>query len=83
MRPKRIVLEDHLYATSTDGNVVYRSAADEDGAAVWLFEPGDEPQGSRLAAPAFTDDDEKLARFDVQARLVNGSHVSEPFSQSA
>lgn len=83
MRPKRIVLENHLHAASTDGDIVCRSATDEDGATVGLFEAGDESQRSRLATAAFTHDDEKLARLDIKVRLVNGGDASEPFRQSA
>jgi hypothetical protein len=76
-------LKNHLNATPADGNVVYRSAADEDGAAVGLFEPGDESQGSRLAATAFTYDNEELTRLDVQARLVDCDDATKPFCQLA
>jgi hypothetical protein len=83
MRPERVVLKNHLNATPADGNVVYQSAADEDAAAVGLFEPGDESQGSRFAATAFTYDNEKFTRLDIQARLVDRDDATKSFCQLA
>ena len=83
MRPKRIVLENHLHAALADGHVVHDRTVDEDAAAVDRFKPGDQAKRGGFAAAAFTDDDEKLARLDVEARLVNGGDASKFFCQPA
>src|SRR5690606_34202320 len=79
MRPERVRLEDHAEVAALRGQtepavaVEHRSAVNLDAARVRLLESRDRAQQRRLAAAAGSEQDEELARHDVDVDIVDRS----------
>ena len=61
VRIERVALKDHGDVAVLRGKVLDVLAADAQGAAADLLQPGDHPQGRRLAAARWPDEDQELA----------------------
>ena len=83
MRPESKILKNHLHAAPAHGDIVDGSAVYKNSAVVEIFEAGDQSKRRGLAAAAFTDDHEKLARAHVQVRLIDGGDGAEFFRYPA
>jgi hypothetical protein len=77
VRPERVRLEDHadvaLVRRKVDAarGVVDRLLAERDRPCVGGLEAREATQGRRLPAPARAEEDEELARFDLEIEVVD------------
>ena len=76
MRIERIGLEHHGDAALRRRHVVDHLAGDLEFAGGDLLEPGDGPQQRRLSAARRADEDDELARFDVEVDAVQNVQIA-------
>jgi hypothetical protein len=72
VRVQRVVLEDHRDVAVLGRAVVDHLAADLQLAVGDVLEPGDHPQGGRLPAARWPDEDDELAVLDLQVHVLHG-----------
>jgi hypothetical protein len=70
-------LKDHGHIARARRQLVDHLLADADRAAGDALESRQHAQARRLAAPGWSEQDEKLAARDVQGELVHGHHPAE------
>ena len=75
VRVERVVLEDHRDVAVLGRRVRDVAVADEDLAVVDLLQPGEHPQGGRLAAPRGPDEHHELAVVDLEVDAWHGGLV--------
>ena len=81
VREQRVALEDRVdrpLVRLRPGDVL---VADRDLAGRRLLEPGDHPQGGRLAAPGRAEQGEERARGDREIEVVDRHEGAEPLGQ--
>src|SRR5204862_7308492 len=72
VRVERVVLEDHRDVAVPRGDLVDDLVADPQLPVGDVLEPGDHPQGGRLAAPGRAYEDHELAIGDVEVHALDG-----------
>ena len=71
VRVERVALEDHRDVAVLGGDVVHDAIADLERARGDFLEPGDHPQGGRLAAARGADQDHELAVLDLEVHVLD------------
>ncbi len=77
VRVEGVGLEDHGEAALGGGHLVDHLAVDGDVAHGHAFEAGDHAQERGLAAAGRADEDDELARFDLEIDAVDDLHRAE------
>jgi hypothetical protein len=77
MRIQRERLEHHRRIARAHRHMVQVAPADQDAAAVWPLDAGDDAQQRRLARAARAEDREELPRVDVQRDAAQSLHRAE------
>ena len=71
---ERGVLEGERDGTFFGRNGSYRFAIEKNGAAVWLFEAGNEAEAGGFAATGRAEEDEEFRFVKVQRKIIDGNH---------
>src|SRR3546814_18947652 len=74
LRPPRSILTDTLFPYTT----LFRSPADGDLTLGDALQPRDHPQQGRLATAGRADEDDELARQDLDVDTVDDRRFAEP-----
>src|SRR5438094_1705700 len=82
MRIKSVGLEYHRHAALRWRPIGDPLTADEDLAAIRMFQPGNDSQERRLAATGGPDDHQELAVGDLQVDVGDGRATAEAFGDA-
>jgi len=80
-REQGVALEDGVDLAPVGRGADHVDPVEQDAPVGRLLEPGDQPQGGRLAAARGAEQGEELAPGHLQVDGVNGGDVLEPFDQ--
>ena len=79
VRVERIGLEDHRHAAAGGHDIIHHLIADQHFTLADLFQTGNHAQQRRFSTAGRTDENGKLAIFNIEIDLVQRHRAAEPF----